>query len=377
MNRMTAPADSSVSRRTALSRSSNSPRNFAPARREPRSSPMIRFSRRASGTSRVAMRRARPSTTAVFPTPGSPIRTGLFFVQMGEDLDYSPDLLVPADDGVQLALACERRQVAAVLFQRLVLGFLRSARHGTRGASHGVQCGLERGPVSPGLLEQLLGGGRHREQAEHQLVHGGVPVLAFRCLRLPGIDDLREAAREGYWSEGATWSAVGRRPRLSSTRARTWSTGTSSPLRSAAAGASPAATRAARRCSGSTAAWRSSDARRNAASRASRAASVSRSRCIVRAFEAGDLSRLLVRRSRGGTRGAAGGALPPGNPFLLASGDPGESGDSLAGAWNAERCGRHEVDRGIAPSGVSQPDRRDVRVLGTTERDGASQPRDR
>src|SRR5260370_1348544 len=29
------------------------------------------------------MREARPSTTAVLPTPGSPISTGLFFVQRG------------------------------------------------------------------------------------------------------------------------------------------------------------------------------------------------------------------------------------------------------------------------------------------------------
>src|SRR5207248_11271330 len=34
-----------------------------------------------SGTWFVAMREARPSTTAVLPTPGSPISTGLFFVR--------------------------------------------------------------------------------------------------------------------------------------------------------------------------------------------------------------------------------------------------------------------------------------------------------
>jgi hypothetical protein len=34
---------------------------------------------------------------AVLPTPGSPIRTGLFFVRR-EHLDHAPDLLVAADD---------------------------------------------------------------------------------------------------------------------------------------------------------------------------------------------------------------------------------------------------------------------------------------
>ena len=33
------------------------------------------------GTLSAAMRWARPSTIAVFPTPGSPIRTGLFLVR--------------------------------------------------------------------------------------------------------------------------------------------------------------------------------------------------------------------------------------------------------------------------------------------------------
>ena len=34
-----------------------------------------------SGTSPSTMRRARPSTMAVLPTPGSPMRTGLFLVR--------------------------------------------------------------------------------------------------------------------------------------------------------------------------------------------------------------------------------------------------------------------------------------------------------
>src|SRR5689334_12292693 len=70
-----------MSSSTALSRSSNSPRYFAPATIEPRSSETTVLSRRLSGTSPSAMRWARPSTIAVLPTPGSPISTGLFLVR--------------------------------------------------------------------------------------------------------------------------------------------------------------------------------------------------------------------------------------------------------------------------------------------------------
>ena len=81
MNRMIWPSMSLISLRTALSRSSNSPRNLAPAMSAPRSSAMTRLSLRPSGTSPRTIRWARPSTMAVLPTPGSPISTGLFFVR--------------------------------------------------------------------------------------------------------------------------------------------------------------------------------------------------------------------------------------------------------------------------------------------------------
>ena len=81
MNVTTWPSEFLISARTALSRSSNSPRYFAPATIAPRSSATSRLPRRLSGTSPATMRWARPSTTAVLPTPGSPISTGLFFVR--------------------------------------------------------------------------------------------------------------------------------------------------------------------------------------------------------------------------------------------------------------------------------------------------------
>ena len=77
----TSPSASEISFSTALRRSSNSPRYFAPATIEPRSSATSRRFFRFSGTSPSTIRRASPSTIAVLPTPGSPINTGLFLVR--------------------------------------------------------------------------------------------------------------------------------------------------------------------------------------------------------------------------------------------------------------------------------------------------------
>ena len=78
---------------------------------------------RPSGTSPRTMRWARPSTMAVLPTPGSPMRTGLFLVRRERTWITRRIFLVTPDDRVELALAREIRQVAAVLGQRVVLLF--------------------------------------------------------------------------------------------------------------------------------------------------------------------------------------------------------------------------------------------------------------
>ena len=79
MNKMIEPSAAATSRNTAFSRSSNSPRNFAPASSAPTSSDRMRASFMLSGQSPLIMRSAKPSAMAVLPTPGSPISTGLFF----------------------------------------------------------------------------------------------------------------------------------------------------------------------------------------------------------------------------------------------------------------------------------------------------------
>mmetsp|Transcript_7851 Transcript_7851/g.22404 ORF Transcript_7851/g.22404 Transcript_7851/m.22404 type:complete len:257 (+) Transcript_7851:1830-2600(+) len=70
-----------ISSMSFFRRSSNSPRYLVPATSRPMSRVTTCFPSMVSGTSPLAMRWARPSATAVLPTPGSPIRQGLFFVR--------------------------------------------------------------------------------------------------------------------------------------------------------------------------------------------------------------------------------------------------------------------------------------------------------
>ena len=127
MNRTIWPSESLISLSTAFRRSSNSPRNFAPATNAPRSSATTRFSFSPSGTSPRTMRCASPSTMAVLPTPGSPISTGLFLVRrdstwMTRRISSSRPMTGSSLPGARVS-----GQVAAVLLQRLV-GRLRVLR---------------------------------------------------------------------------------------------------------------------------------------------------------------------------------------------------------------------------------------------------------
>ena len=81
MNRMRSSPWSVTSSITDLRRSSNSPRYFVPATMPARSRTTSRLPASVSGTSSLTIRWAMPSAIAVFPTPGSPISTGLFFVR--------------------------------------------------------------------------------------------------------------------------------------------------------------------------------------------------------------------------------------------------------------------------------------------------------
>ncbi len=65
----------------AFMRSSNCPRYFVPATMDAISRLTTRLSNKMRETFFCTIRRARPSAMADFPTPGSPIRMGLFFLR--------------------------------------------------------------------------------------------------------------------------------------------------------------------------------------------------------------------------------------------------------------------------------------------------------
>ena len=79
-NRMTSP-ELITSAITALILSSNSPLYFEPATMPERSSVTTLLFLTVSGTSPSTIFLASPSTIAVFPTPGSPTKQGLFLVR--------------------------------------------------------------------------------------------------------------------------------------------------------------------------------------------------------------------------------------------------------------------------------------------------------
>ncbi len=78
IKRIVGAGEDLISFMTDFRRFSNSPLTPAPACRSPMSSPRSVTSFKSCGTSPSAMRRARPSTTAVLPTPASPTMIGLF-----------------------------------------------------------------------------------------------------------------------------------------------------------------------------------------------------------------------------------------------------------------------------------------------------------
>src|SRR5437667_391096 len=157
MKTMYFPSALVISLSTALSRSSNSPRYLVPAISEPRSSPTTCLLRSESGTSPFTMRWASPSTIAVLPTPGSPIKTGLFLVRRHS--------------------TCITRQRRLGRRARL----LREARDFPLGL------GLELGDVDPGLLEQRDDDAvvlREQRLEEMSVVDDGVAARARQRARL-------------------------------------------------------------------------------------------------------------------------------------------------------------------------------------------------
>jgi hypothetical protein len=114
-----------------------------------------------SGTSPRTMRCASPSTMAVLPTPGSPMRTGLFLVRRESTWMTRRTSSSRPMTGSSLPLAGQIGQVAAVAGERLV-GRLRVLRGDPLVAAH----------LSHGAIQRVLRGAQPLEQ----LRRGGAPV---------------------------------------------------------------------------------------------------------------------------------------------------------------------------------------------------------
>ena len=78
-------------------------------------------SRRDSGMSPLTIRCARPFDDRGLADAGLADQDGVVLGAAGEDLDHAADLVVAADDRVELAVLGVLREVAAELLQRLVL----------------------------------------------------------------------------------------------------------------------------------------------------------------------------------------------------------------------------------------------------------------
>ena len=160
MKRMIVPWASSISLRTAFSRSSNSPRYLAPAIIAPRSSETTRLFFRPSGhvahvdAPREALDDRRLADAGLADQDRVVLRAP------GEDLDDAADLLVAADDRIDLAPAGEIGEVARVALQRLVLVFGVGIRDAV-GAADFLQR-LQQGVLLDAGLRQPLGRRRRR-----------------------------------------------------------------------------------------------------------------------------------------------------------------------------------------------------------------------
>ena len=135
---------------------------------------------------------------AVLPTPGSPMSTGLFLVRRRQHLDDAADLLVAADDGVELALPGRLGQVAAVALEGLVL-LLGVLRGDPVAAPHLAQRGEQLVALDP----DAVGQGQEQVLDRQVLV---AHVAAQRCRRRRA-GPARVARQRGVARRRRPWAA--------------------------------------------------------------------------------------------------------------------------------------------------------------------------
>ena len=144
MNVMTSPSESEISLSTALNRSSNSPRYFEPATIEPMSSDDHALVAQPVGDVALDDAAREPFDDRGLADAGLTDEHRVVLRAARQHLDDAADLLVAADDRIDLPGARGLGEVAAVLLERLVLLFGVVARDAVRAAhlaqrvEHGV-----------------------------------------------------------------------------------------------------------------------------------------------------------------------------------------------------------------------------------------------
>ena len=156
MNRMIGFGLACTSSITWRRRCSNSPFMRAPACSRPRSSVSSDTPCSCGGTSPRARRCAKPSTTAVLPTPASPVRIGLFWrrrIRMSTIWRISSSRPVTGSISPLLRLL---GQVDGELLERLLLAH-RGGRHRARSPRPAGRRPCRCRPAARGLLRARLG----------------------------------------------------------------------------------------------------------------------------------------------------------------------------------------------------------------------------
>ena len=179
MNRMTPPSDAVTSLSTALRRSSNSPRYFAPAISAPMSSDeqLLVAQRFRHVAVDDAQRKAFDDRRLA--DAGLADQHRIVLGAARQHLDRAADLLVAADDRIELACARRLGEVAGVFLQR-VIGVLRARRIRGAALAQVVDRGVERLGRDARVGQDLgrFGALLHR-QREKQALDGDIGIAGL------------------------------------------------------------------------------------------------------------------------------------------------------------------------------------------------------
>ena len=180
---MISPSAALISPRTALSRSSNSPRYLAPATIEAQVERDDPLGLEAFGNIAVGHPPGQALDDRGLAHPGLPDQDRVVLGASGEDLDDPADLVVPPDHRVETALASLGREITPVLLEGVECGL------GVIGsdpliASQGLQRLEDRRGVEPTGSQGLTGGTGVLGQSEKEMLDrqivvaqiGAVPV---------------------------------------------------------------------------------------------------------------------------------------------------------------------------------------------------------